>query len=559
MDVLRLKLKWLMGIRVALVTLTLGVWIYLQLGPHAPSLPAYYSLIITTYLLTIVYSLVINRIRSGDALKTFAYVQIGIDILCESLLVSVTGGVESPFSLLYVISITAASALLSRSGGLAGASASAILYGAIVDMQYYRTAYSLFPSMSWIPITELSPPTIFYNLSINVLGFIMVGYLTGTLAGKLKSTGERLEKKARALVGFQEFHRCILESIESGVFTTDEQGQVTSFNRRAEDITGYPKTDVRGHFWWDIFSWPTLLGQKGLEIAEGPARFEEIGRRKDGSRYMLGLSLSPLHLGGIRAGVVGVFQDITPLKKMEETIRRKQWLATIGEMSAGMAHEVRNPLASLSGAIQVLRKDLRPADANRPLLDLALRETERLNSIVTDFLQYARPRRLNLQSCDITELVEETVGMLAKTSPYDSMISIVRDFGPDTIMAPIDPDQMRQVCWNLGLNACQSMPQGGTLTVSTRRTSGVTAGLETEAVEIVFADSGTGIAEEHLGKIFYPFFTTKQGGTGLGLSVVYRVLDEHGGSVQVESTVGQGTRVRLLLPAGQRMELEVAR
>jgi two-component system sensor histidine kinase PilS (NtrC family) len=426
-------------------------------------------------------------------------------------------------------------------------------------MQYYRTAYHLFPSVSWIPTTELSPPTIFYDLSINVLGFITVGYLTGTLADKLKRTGERLEKKARALVGFQEFHRCILESIESGVFTTDEQGQVTSFNRRAEDITGYPKTDVNGHFWWDIFSWPTLLGQKGLETADAPARFEEVGRRKDGSRYMLGLSLSPLHLGGIRAGVVGVFQDITPLKKMEETVRRKQWLATIGEMSAGMAHEVRNPLASLSGAIQVLRKDLRPADANRPLLDLALRETERLNAIVTDFLQYARPRRLNLQSCDVTLLVDETMRMLSKTSPYDSTINVVRDFGPDAIMAPIDPDQMRQVCWNLGLNACQSMPQGGTLTVSTRRTSGVTGGLEADAVEIVFADSGTGIAEEHLGKIFYPFFTTKQGGTGLGLSVVYRVLDEHGGSVQVESTVGQGTRVRLLLPAGQRMELEIAR
>src|SRR6266571_2900236 len=426
MDVLRLKLKWLMGIRVAFVSSTLGLWIYLQLGRQTPSLPAYYSLIIAliiaTYLLTIVYSLLINRIQSREGLEAFTYFQIGVDILCESFLVSITGGVETPFSLLYVISITAASASLSRSGGLAGASASAILYGAIVDMQDYRTAYHLFPSVSWIPTTELSPPTIFYDLSINVLGFIMVGYLTGTLADKLQRTGERLEKKARALVGFQEFHRCILESIESGVFTTDEQGQVTSFNRRAEDITGYPKTDVNGHFWWDIFSWPALLGQKGLETADAPARFEEVGRRKDGSRYMLGLSLSPLHLGGFRAGVVGVFQDITPLKKMEETIRRKQWLATIGEMSAGMAHEVRNPLASLSGAIQVLRKDLRPADANRPLLDLALRETERLNSIVTDFLQYARPRRLNLQSCDVTLLVDETVRMLAKTSPYDSTI-----------------------------------------------------------------------------------------------------------------------------------------
>jgi two-component system sensor histidine kinase PilS (NtrC family) len=558
MDVLRLKLKWVMGIRVAFVSLTLGVWIYLHLGRDASTVPAYYSLIITIFLLTIIYSLLINRIPNGPLLKVFAYIQIGIDILCESVLVAITGGVESPFSLLYIISITAASALLSRSGGLAAASTAAILYGVIVDLQYYQTAYQILLPPTWLSRTELTTPTIFYNLSINVVGFIMVGYLTGTLAEKLKSTGDRLEKKARALVGFKELHRCILESIESGVLTTDEQGHVTSFNRRAEEITGYLNAEVQGRCWWDIFSWPIVTGRKGLEVSVGPARFEEIGRRKDGGRYILGLSLSPLHQAGIRMGVVAVFQDITPLKKMEETIRRKEWLATIGEMSAGMAHEVRNPLAALSGAMQVLRKDLRPADANRPLLDLALRETERLNSIVTDFLQYARPGRLHLRSYNINELVDETLGMLERTAPYDSMISFVRDFEPDPVTAPLDPDHMRQVCWNLGLNACQSMPQGGTLTMSTRRTRSSAAGPETDSIEIVFADTGTGIAEEHLGKIFFPFFTTKQDGTGLGLSIVYRVLDEHGGSVHVDSVWGQGTRVRLLIPAGERVELEMS-
>ena len=558
MDVLRLKLKWVMGLRVAFVSLMLGVWIYLQLAGSGSSLPAYYGLIFATYLLTIIYSLLINRIQSGQALQAFAYVQIGIDILCESLLVSITGGVESPFALLYIISITAASALLSRSGGLAAASAAAILYGAIVDLQYYQSSYALLLPPAWLPPTQLTATDIFYKLSINVVGFIVVGYLTGTLAEKLKRTGDRLEKKVRALVGFQELHRCILESIESGVFTTDEQGHVTSFNRRAEEITGHAKAAIQGCFWWDVFSWPVVVGLKGLDIANGPSRFEETGRRKDGTGFILGLSLSPLQLQGVRKGVVGVFQDITPLKKMEEAMRRKQWLATIGEMSAGMAHEVRNPLAALSGAIQVLRKDLRPADANRPLLDLALRETERLNAIVTDFLLYARPRRLNLQCCDINALVEETVRMLEKTPPYDSLISFVRDFCPDPLTAPLDADHMRQVCWNLGLNACQSMPQGGTLTMSTRRTSIASGGLEAETIEIVFADDGAGIAEEHLGKIFYPFFTTKQGGTGLGLSVVYRVLDEHGGSVHVDSVCGEGTRVRLLLPAGNRMELEIS-
>jgi two-component system sensor histidine kinase PilS (NtrC family) len=548
-----------MGIRVAIVSLTLGVWIVIQLGRHTPPLPAYYSLIITTYLLTILYGLLLNRLQREQHLRIFAYCQIGIDILLESILVAVTGGVESPFSLLYVISITAASALLSRTAGLAGASVSAILYGGIVDLQYYRGAYHILPSLSWLSATDLPATTLFYNLSVNVLGFIMVGYLTGTLAEKLKSTGERLEKKARALTGLQEFHRCILESIESGVFTTDETGQVTSFNRRAEEITGYSKEDVHGRSWWDVFSWPIEWGRKGLDPPESPARFEEIGRRKDGSRYILGLSLSPLQEQGARTGVVGVFQDITPLKKMEEAVRRKQWLATIGEMSAGMAHEVRNPLAALSGAIQVLRKDLRTTDANRPLLELALRETERLNSIVTDFLQYARPRRLHLQPTDINALLDETIRMLGQTAPYDSTVRFVKHLAPGPLKTVLDPDQMRQVCWNLALNACQSMPNGGTLTVSTRRTSVFTDGLESEAIEVVFEDTGTGIAEEHLSKIFYPFFTTKESGTGLGLSVVYRVLDEHRGSVHVDSAQGQGTRVRLMLPAGDRIELEVSR
>jgi two-component system sensor histidine kinase PilS (NtrC family) len=558
MDVLRLKLQWLMGIRVAIVALTLGVWIYLQIGRHAASLPASYSLIIVVFLLTIAYSLVINRLESIEGLRIFAFVQIGIDILCESILVAITGGVESPFSLLYVISITAASALLSRSAGLGAASGSAILYGGIVDLQYYQTSYHILPTASWLPESDLTAPTVFYNLSINVLGFIMVGYLTGTLAEKLRSTGERLENKARAFVGLQEFHRCVLESIESGVFTTDEHGRITSFNRRAEEITGYSKGEVDRRFWWDVFAWPAVVGQKGLEVSTATARFEDVGRRKDGNRYILGLSLSPLHLISVRTGVVGVFQDITPLKKMEEAVRRKQWLATIGEMSAGMAHEVRNPLAALSGAIQVLRKDLRPTDGNRPLLDLALRETERLNGIVTDFLQYARPRRLMLQRCDINELVEETVRMLERTSPYDASICFVRDLATEPLVTLIDPDQIRQVCWNLGLNACQSMLQGGTLTVTSRPVSAGSAASDGDTVEIVFADTGTGIAEEHLGKIFYPFFTTKEGGTGLGLSVVYRVLDEHRGSVHVDSAVGQGTRVRLILPAGDRVELEIS-
>lgn len=553
MDLLRRKLKWLMGIRVLIVTLTLGVSIYFQIGKNPHAIPVYYGLISATALLTAIYGLIITRTR---ALVPFAYIQLAGDLLIETALVAVTGGVESPFSLLYILSIIAASVLLSNNGTLVVASSAGILYGVIVDLQYYRVTYHLFPSLSWLPTTSLAVPEIFYNLSINLLGFVMVGYLSGTLARKLQSAGERLEEKDRDLLGLQEFHRCILESIESGVFTTSSGGLVTSFNRRAEEIMGCTESEVRDCLWWEVFGWPASISEKALQPSNLPGRIEEMGRRKDGSRLILGMSLSPLHQRGVRTGLVGVFQDLTPLKKMEEEVRRKQWLATIGEMSAGMAHEVRNPLAALSGAIQVLRKDLRPADANRSLLDLVLRETERLNGIVNGFLQYARPRPLNLKPCHVSEFVGETIRMLEQTPPYDTTIRFVRRLAAQSVTTMLDPDQMRQVCWNLGLNACQAMPQGGTLTVTTRPAGTSVGERGGQGVEIVFEDTGCGIPEDHIRKIFYPFFTTKEGGTGLGLSVVHRIMDAHEGEVHVDSAPGQGTRVRLLLPIRDHAEVK---
>ncbi len=552
MEALRDKLKWLMGIRVAVVTLTLGVSIYFQIGKNAQSIPAYYSLIVATYLLTILYSLLINRIKR---LVPFAYFQIGADILFESALVTITGGVESPFSLLYIISITAASAMLSRQGGLAAASMAGIFYGAIVDVQYYRSIYEVLPALSVLRKTDLPVPEVFYNLAINVLGFIMVGYLSGTLAEKLKSTGERLAEKARDLTQLREFHRCILESIDSGVFTTDLEGRILSFNRKAEQLLGYAEAEVRGRSWAEVFAWPDYARDQ-LLAATLPRRMEETGRRRDGNQLIVGMSLAPLHVHGAQTGIVGVFQDITPLRKMEEVVRRKQWLARIGEMSAGMAHEIRNPLAALSGSMQVLRKDLRTSNANRLLLDLALRETERLNEIVSDFLQYARPRPLNLKQCDVNELVDNTLHMLEQSPEYGKTIRFVRHLMPENVTTMLDPDQIRQVCWNLGLNACQAMPAGGTLMVSTQRVRGPVGGEEGEAVEIVFEDTGEGILREHLDKVFYPFFTTKERGVGLGLSMVHRIMDEHRGSVHVDSVPAEGTCVRLMLPVVGEMAQE---
>jgi two-component system sensor histidine kinase PilS (NtrC family) len=223
-------------------------------------------------------------------------------------------------------------------------------------------------------------------------------------------------------------------------------------------------------------------------------------------------------------------------------------------MAAGMAHEIRNPLASLSGSLQVLSKDVRlEEEESRRLMEIALKETDRLNGIITAFLMYARPAPLNKKRWDINQLVMETLSLLRNSKEYRDTIEIQSHLAPGELWAALDPDQIRQVFWNLSINACQAMPQGGLLLVSTRP---VTMNsnkdrLGTSWVEVTFSDNGLGIQQENISKIFYPFFTTKDRGSGLGLSIVHRVIETHQGRVHVESRPGQGTQLTLLLPAGE--------
>lgn len=539
MDALRFKLKWLMGVRVAVVTLALGALVYFQIGISAQALPIYDGLIVLTYLLTILYAVLINR---TEWMVLLASAQIGVDMLLVTALVALTGSVESPFTPLYIMSITAASVLLSRKGGVAAASMAGILYGTIVGLQYYRSVYEMFPALSLLQATTRSAPEIFYTLSINIAGFLMVGYLSGTLA-------KRLERKGRDLTELQEIHRFILDSITSGVFTTDSEGRLTFFSNTAELVTGHTHADVRGRFWWDVFAWPEY-GQDRFLVATAPGDIEAVSARKDGRRVLVGMNVSALrNEQGCAIGLVGVFQDISLQKKQEEEDRRRQWLAKIGEMSSGLAHEIRNPLAALSGSMQVLKKGQQSTDEHRLLMDLAVRETERLNGLVADFLQYARPRPLHLTECDVNDLVHDTICLLEQMPEYGGRITFVRQLAQGRLWGLLDPDPMRQVCLNIGLNACQAMRTGGTLTVSTRRAAEREGRVDHEAIDIVFEDTGSGILREDQDKMFDPFFTTKEAGTGLGLAVVYRIMEDHRGRVQVDSEPGVGTRVRLTLPA----------
>ena len=544
MDDLRGKLHWLMGLRVVVVTLLLGLSLAFQVAKGELVL-TFYALIVFTYGITIAYALALRYLTSPTALAQFASLQLGLDLLLETFLVTRTGGIESPFSVLYVITVTLASLILRRRGGLVTAGVSVILFGTVANIQLH----GLFASEGWLPPSRLSVAETLHMFGVQGLAVVAVGLLSGALAEQLRRADQSLIETEQGLTRLQAFHENVVQSISSGVFTTDAAGRITSFNPAAQEATGYSLEKVLGRHWLEVFDWQQgdLFGRDPATMAV-PYQFEAEGRRADGSRLVLGVTLSSLTEGGVPTGLVGVFKDLTQIRDLEEEMRRREWLATLGEMSAGMAHEIRNPLAALAGAMQMLRRELPPEETNARLMDIAIRETTRLDSIITEFLLYARPPALNLKESDLNVLLAETLDLLEHEAQSRANIEITVRPAKSAMTAQVDPDQIKQVFWNLASNAFEAMSSGGRLTVSTGRRR-VGAGAQSgDIIEIAFQDTGEGIKKEALDKIFLPFFTTKNEGSGLGLASVHRIVDLHGGWIRVESQEGKGSRFVVCLP-----------
>lgn len=540
------KLKWLMTVRVLAVTVLLGTFVLFQIGSsRGLSLSApFYFLIGTVYFLTLLYAASINQMTK---LVAFSYLQLGLDLLLETILVAFTGGVESPFTFLFMITIISASMLLYQRGGITIASLAYLAYAGLVGVPYlYKVPF--------IPVATVPTRELFYTLFLTLTAFYTVAYLSGRLAEQLRQTGESLQEKAKGLTRLQAFHENVVQSMSGGLFTTDLEGRITSFNRAGEEITGFTKEETLGKSWWELFSQqdPKVFGYR-LETADSPFRFDTETQRKEGARLLLGVTLtSLLDDRGQKTGLVGMFQDLTRIRAIEEEMKKRERLASIGEMAAGMAHEIRNPLAALSGSMQVLNRELKLEDENRRLMEIALKETERLNMIITTFLRYARPMPLNKKRCSLHDLLQDTISLLRNSPDYRDPITLVTKFTKGKIWMTMDPDQMKQVFWNLVLNAIEAMPQGGQLAIETRRPKTAPHPADHQPVpsmvEVRFVDTGVGIEPTDLERIFYPFYTTKQKGSGLGLSIVHRIVEEHRGQILVESKPGHGTTMTLRLP-----------
>ncbi len=508
------RLKALIAFRICLVTLLVGSFMVFRIGHGIfPYSFAVMYLIAAFYGMTIVHLLLLGRLANA----AHAYIQIIGDVTGTVALIAFTGGIESGFTSLLILNVISAAIVAGRRAGYLAATLSALLYGVLLDAQF-----NLAIPAPYEPITAAK--AFLFNLFSHITALYLTAFLMGILV-------RRLERQATSIMDLTAFNREVIEHTPSGLFTTDSSGRIQVFNRAAELITGIGREQALGAEPREIFPFLPREGQ-------WPERSEQTVSA-GGGRKIIGLTISDMH-DSSGVGHIGVFEDLTEMKKMAEEMKRREKLAAIGELSANMAHEIRNPLASLKSSIELIREASITPEQRSRLMGIAINEMDRLNTIVTDFLDYARPAKPKMQPCDLHQTLDRAADVLVGSGHQNVQIKRLYQ-GPLPIVA--DPEMLGQVFLNIGLNAFDAMPDGGTLEISTAVGAG-------RRVEVRFRDTGTGIEAENLERVFYPFYTTKKKGTGIGLSIVYRiVVEDHGGTVRVKSPPeGPGTVFVVELP-----------
>jgi two-component system sensor histidine kinase PilS (NtrC family) len=551
------NVKGLMLGRIIILTLLLTITLLFQLSKKQyffiPLTNNLYYFIGLFYLVTIIYALFLRRIKN---LYRFAFSQIIIDQLFIAALIYFTGGKESFFPIAYIFSIIASSTIFYKRGAILSASLSSLLYGLLLLLQLHR----------WInPLGEPSvydASQIFYSLIIYMATFYIVAFLSGAISEELKKKKKELIQKQVDYNQLEAFNQNIIQSLDSGLLTIDLSGNINFLNRTAEKILGQDGESLKDTSIYDLFpKINEVVEQVKMKVPESSSdyqRYETLLTNHEGGKIYLGFSFSPLtDPEGSLIGHTLIFQDITKFKEMEEQMKRVDKMAAVGALAAGMAHEIRNPLASLSGSIQMLKTELTLDDPQQHLMEITLRESERLNALITDFLLFAQPPQSHKIVYPIGKILEETLDLFIHSPSFHDGIRILRPSPREGIRISIDPDQMKQVFWNLFINAAQSMSNGGEIQVHLGKGNalGITSlslsppVRDKEWVKISIVDSGKGIPLEEKEKIFEPFFTTKENGTGLGLSIVHKIVENHKGLIKVDSELGRGSTFTIFLPA----------
>ncbi|MEO6655496.1 MAG: ATP-binding protein [Pyrinomonadaceae bacterium] len=487
--------------------------------------------------LTIVYFFLL---RLSEKFAWQIRAQFFLDALLITWLVWRTGDLSSPYITLYIVLISVASFFMKPLSTLLMA---VVCLALLVSLAFLTVGSA---------ITTSGPPQTLGKavqiVSFHVVALLVVGLLASRLSGG-RSSGEVLQETVKTLASLRVLHERIVESIRSGLVTTDLEGNIYTFNSAATEITGFRLDEMQGKSIYELFG--DIRRQIDLSLAAAGAgeqlpRFEVDLMTPERFAVRIGFSVSLLFSETNEAtGLIITFQDLTEIRSMEESGRRKDRLAAVGRVAAGLAHEIRNPLGAMRGAIQVLESNTPRESMQSSLMEIILKESDRLNSIITDFLGYARPTAVDFTDTNVGEAIMDTITLLRHSPDVREDHILKDDLGKEPLIISADATQLKQIFWNLARNALQAMPNGGTLRI----------GLEpipNNRIRIVFEDTGRGMAPDHVAQLFEPFSNSTTGGTGLGLSIVYQIVKDHNGAINVRSLDGNGTTITVELPRDTR-------
>jgi two-component system sensor histidine kinase PilS (NtrC family) len=548
----RTRLARIIAARLGVSSLLLGSAVAFGLAnPDTLPVAPLVLLIAITYALNIGY---LATLRAAVRFPVIIDLQFALDAVLVSACIHLTGGITSNFSSLYVLPIVAAGTVRGRRGAIQVAGLSATLYVGVVTAQYLDVI--VLPA-SWRPVVTTLPTLVLaqYTVVVNLGGLLAVALLAGSLAERLRSARAGLEDASYEIADLRAFNAHVIDSLTAGLITTDAGYHILTFNRAAERIVGKGPQDAIGLDVRTVLQFGREHHDSMPALASGHRRIEVPFQPASGDRLDLGLTVTTLQFPEGTTGFLLVFQDITEFKRLERDARLQQRLSAVGEMAAGIAHEIRNPLAAMTGSIEVLKHELPLAGEQAQLMDIVLRESERLNETIRVFLSYAAPHRRVSYRMDARSVVRDAAAALRTSVDMreDHSVAIVTSDEP--LWYDGDETELRQVLWSLGTNGLRAMPTGGELTMGVRIEG------DLHRAELVFfvRDHGCGIPHDELEHVFQPFRSSFRKGTGLGLAIVHRIVTDYGGRIQVSSTVGAGTTISVHLPSPPAADQDAAR